>query len=233
MANSNTNGYKAEGSTARSFSQLYAVKINDESEANAQRAVGKVSLGVRIGQTYRDWNIGSFRETGNTYDLALAGHGFFKLSMTDKSGTEHIRYTRDGSFSVDTSGYLVTKDGDFVLDDGDNKIQIPAKQGTPSIDQTGRITIDGKEIAKIGVTDFEDYNYLQKYGENMFDAVEGATTKGCTSNIQQGVIETSNVNIVDEMVNMISVTRAYETNQKVIQTADNMLDKAVNTVGRL
>ena len=156
MANSNTNGYKAEGSTARSFSQLYAVKINDESEANAQRAVGKMSLGVRIGQTYRDWSSGSFRETNNTYDFAISGQGFFKLSMTDRSGTEHIRYTRDGSFTTDVNGYLVTKDGDYVLDDNNGKIQIPAGNGIPAVDESGRITVDGKEVAKIGLTDVED-----------------------------------------------------------------------------
>lgn len=131
MANADTNGYKAEGTTSRAFSQVYGVKINDESEANTQRAIGKMSLGVRIGQSYRNWSTGSFRETGNTYDFALSGNGFFTISMTDKSGEEHIRYTRDGAFTITSDGYLVTKDGDFVLDDSGSKIQLPTDQGEP------------------------------------------------------------------------------------------------------
>ena len=233
MANSNTNAYKAEGSTARAFSEVYGVKINDDTEANAQRGIGKMSLGVRIGETYRNWQTGSFRETGNTYDFALSGDGFFTISMTDKSGQEHIRYTRDGSFISTADGYLVTKDGDYVLDDSGEPIQMPTDQGVPVVDEDGNLTVNGEQIAKIGIVDFEDYDYLEKYGENLYDAVDGATQKKSTAGILQGVIETSNGSIVDEMVNMISVTRAYETNQKMIQTVDNMLDKAVNTVGRL
>lgn len=95
------------------------------------------------------------------------------------------------------------------------------------------ITVNGEKIATLGVTDFEDYNYLEKYGENQFDAVDGAVQKAFTGNVEQGLIETSNVNIVDEMVNMIAVTRSYETSQKMIQTVDGLLDKAVNTVGRV
>lgn len=234
MANADTNGYKAEGTTSRAFSQVYAVKINDESEANTQRGIGPMSLGVRIGQTYRDWSSGSFNQTDNTYDLALAGNGFFTISMTDKSGQEHIRYTRDGAFTITSDGYLVTKDGDFVLDDGGSKIQIPTNQGAMVVDQDGNISVDGQAIAKLGLTDFEDYNYLEKYGENQFDAVEGATKKTFTSTVNQGMLETSNVNIVDEMVNLINVTRSYESNQKMIQTFNNsVLEKAVNTIGKV
>ncbi len=233
MANSDTNGYKAEGTTSRAFSQVYGVKINDDSEAYTQRAIGKMSLGVRIGQTYRDWRVGNMRETGATYDFALTDRGFFTISMTDKSGQEHIRYTRDGAFTITSDGYLVTKDGDFVLDDGGSKIELPIDEGKPVVDSMGTIRVNGEEIARLGVVDFEDYNYLEKYGENQFDTVNGAVQKAYEGVVEQGLIETSNVNIVDEMVNMITVTRAYETNQKMIQTADSMIDKAVNTVGRL
>ena len=233
MANANTNAYKAEGSTARAFSQVYGVKINDDSEVYTQRGIGKMSLGVRIGETYRNWNTGSFRETGNTYDFALSGDGFFTVLMTDKSGQEHIRYTRDGAFTVTADGYLVTKDGDYILDESGETIQLPTDQGKPVVDEYGNITVNGEEIAKLGIVDFEDYDYLEKYGENLYDAIGGATKKDSSASVLQGVIETSNVSIVDEMVNMIAVTRSYETNQKMIQTVDGMLDKAVNTVGRL
>lgn len=233
MANADTNGYKTEGTTSRAFSQVYGIKINDQSEANIQRSIGKMSLGVRIGQTYRDWSTGNFKTTDNTYDFALTGNGFFKVNMTDKEGKVHTRYTRDGSFTTTSDGYLVTKDGDYVLDDGGGKIQMPTTGSKPSVDNLGNITVDGKQIARIGITDFEDYSYLKQYGENQFDAVDGAKEKDYKGGIEQGLIETSNVNVVKEMVNMIAVTRAYETNQKAIQTIDSALDKTVNQVGRL
>lgn len=233
MANADTNGYKAEGATSRAFSQVYAIKIHDDSEAYTQRAVGKMSLGVKIGESYRDWSSGSFKETGNDYDFAIAGKGFFTISMTDKSGTEHIRYTRDGSFTITSDGYLVTKDGDFVLDEAGSKIQLPTDQGEPTVTEDGVITVNHQVIATLGLTDFEDYNYLEQYGENLFDVVPGGTKKAFEGTVEQGVIETSNISIVDEMVNMISVTRQYESNQKMIQTVDSMLDKAVNTIGKV
>lgn len=233
MANADTNGYKAEGTTSRAFSEVYAVKIHDDSEAYTQRGIGKMSLGVRIGESYRDWSNGSFKETGNTYDLAIAGKGFFTISMTDKSGTEHIRYTRDGSFTITSDGYLVTKDGDFVLDDRGSKIKLPTDQGDPVVDKDGSITIHGEKVAQLGFTDFEDYNYLKQYGENQFDLVDGGQTKAFSGSVEQGIIEASNISMVDEMVNMIAVTRSYESSQKMMQTVDSLLDKAVNTIGRV
>ncbi len=233
MANANTNGYKAEGTSSRAFSKVLGIKINDDSEAYLQRSFGKMSLGVKIGESYRDWSTGSFRVTDNVYDFAIAGDGFFTISMTDRSGTEHIRYTRDGAFTITPDGYLVTKDGDFVLANDGSRIQLPTDQGNPSVDGSGNITFNNEYIATLGMVDFEDYDYLEQYGENQFDAVEGATFKPFSGSIEQGVIETSNVNIVDEMVNLIAVTRQYESNQKMIQTVDNIMDKAVNTIGRV
>ena len=81
--------------------------------------------------------------------------------------------------------------------------------------------------------DFEDYDYLEKYGENMYQEVEGATPKEATASVTQGFLETSNVNVILEMVEMITITRAYESNQKVIQAIDETLDKAVNSVGAI
>lgn len=233
MANADTNGYKAEGSTSRAFSQVLGVKIHDDSEAYTQRGIGKMSLGVRIGETYRDWSSGSFKTTGNTYDLAIAGNGFFTISMTDKSGNTHTRYTRDGSFAITPDGHLTTKDGDYVLDDGGQPVVLPTDGEKPVVDKDGTITVNGQYIAKLGLADFEDYDYLKQYGENQFDAVDGATQKNAECTVEQGMIESSNISIVDEMVNMITVTRNYESGQKMIQTVDSLLDKAVNTVGRL
>jgi flagellar basal-body rod protein FlgG len=171
---------------------------------------------------------GNFNQTGNQYNMALAGDGFFTISMTDKSGTEHIRYTRDGDFTVTTDGYLVTKDGDYVLGEGNSRIQIPgADTATISVNSLGEIYEDNNYIATLQLVDFDSYDYLSSYGENMYDAVDGATMKDADATVTQGYLEMSNVNMVTEMVDMITITRSYETNQKMMQTIDSTLEKAV------
>lgn len=232
MANSATYGYKAEGATAQSFADVYAVKIKDASEYFVNKRLGGMSMGAQIGETYTDYSQGSFHETENTYDLALEGNGFFSISFTNKAGETSIKYTRDGSFTVNTDGYLVTKDGDFVLGNGNAPIRIDTNT-TVRIDTLGNIYQDGALVNRLAVTDFTDYNYLEKYGENMYNLVEGGTNQDSTARVRQGFIEQSNVNIVSEMVDMIQITRAYETNQKVIKTIDGTLDKSVNSVGKL
>lgn len=232
MANSATNGYKAEGATAQSFADVYAVKIKDASEYMVNKRLGTMSMGAQIGETYTDYAQGSLRETGNTYDIGLEGNGFFSVSFTSKNGQTSTKYTRDGSFTVNTQGFLVTKDGDFVLGNGNAPIKIDTNT-TVNMDSLGNIYQDGKVVNRLAITDFTDYNYLEKYGENLYNAVQGAVTQAPTARVRQGYLEASNVNVVSEMVNMIQVTRAYETNQKVITTIDATLDKAVNTVGKL
>lgn len=232
MANSATNGYKAEGATAQSFADVYAVKIKDASEYFVNKRLGGMSMGAQIGETYTDYSQGSFKETGNTYDIALEGNGFFSISFTNKAGVTSTKYTRDGSFTVNMQGFLVTKDGDFVLGNGNAPIRV--NTNTPvTIDTLGNIFQEGTLVNRLAVTDFTDYNYLEKYGENLYDLVQGGTAQASTARVRQGFIESSNVNIVSEMVNMIQITRAYETNQKVITTIDTTLDKAVNQVGKV
>lgn len=234
IANSNTTGYKKMGVTSQSFSQELAVRVDDDSDGYLVKGIGDVSLGVKIGETYTDFSQGGFRETGNAYDVALEGDGFFTISTTDKSGTEHIRYTRDGSFTVTRDGYLVTKDGDYVLAEGGNRIQIPnANLVKISVNQAGEIYSGNTYVAKLQLVDFQSYDALSSYGENMYEAVDGAVQTQADATVNQGYLEMSNVNMVTEMVDMIAVTRAYETNQKMVQTIDQTLDKAVNEIGRL
>ena len=95
------------------------------------------------------------------------------------------------------------------------------------------ITADGVVLDTISLIDFTDYDYLKKFGDNLYEPVEGATTMEAAGAIEQGYTEQSNVNVVSEMVNMIAITRAYEANQKIIKTVDTMLDKSVNSVGKL
>ena len=235
MANADTTGYKKIDVTAQSFDRQLAIKINDATEGpDLIRGIGGVTLGVKIGETYVDMSQGNFRQTEDLYNFALSGNGFFTISTTDKSGTEHIRYTRDGDFTVTRDGYLVTKDGDFVLGDGGNRIQIPdANLVEISVNQMGEIYSGNTYVSKLQIVDFENYDYLSSYGENMYEAVNGATIVGSDATVNQGYLEMSNVNMVTEMVDMIAVTRAYETNQKMMQTVDQTLDKAVNNIGNV
>ena len=235
MANANTTGFKKVDVTAQSFDRQLAVKIDDETiGVNLKQGIGGVNPGVKIGETYYDMSQGGFRQTQDQYNLALSGNGFFTISTTDKSGTEHIRYTRDGDFTVTKDGFLVTKDGDYVLAEGGNRIQIPdANIVKVSINTLGEIYSDTTYVAKLQLTDFENYEALSSYGENMYEAVDGATMREADATVQQGYLEMSNVNMVTEMVDMIAITRAYETNQKMIQTIDKALDKAVNEIGRV
>lgn len=293
LANAATTGYKKEGSTSQAFDSVLAYKIKDRTVGARSQRIGTMNLGVKIGENYTDYTQGAFRNTDNTYDVAISGNGFFKVQFTSKSGKTSTKYTRDGSFTLNVDGYLVTKDGDYVLDKNDRRIRLdPLKtarideQGTIfqegrvlatinlqnysdynsfrrsadgylvrdngqyvidvngqripinsmndlTIDDEGRIYTGSSEVATIGLQDFEDYNYLEHYGENYYQPVEGYRFRNATGQIVEGYLEASNVQVVSEMVEMISVTRTYESNQKIIQTIDGTLDKAVNQLGNV
>ncbi|MBE5864626.1 MAG: flagellar hook-basal body protein [Lachnospiraceae bacterium] len=233
LANASTVGYKKEGSTSQSFDDVLTVKIKDASVglANVQRT-GVRNPGVKIGENYTDFAQGSFRETGNTYDMALEGEGFFAIEFTNKAGETSTMYTRAGQFTLNKDGYLVTQEGDYVLDANNKRIKLNTlKDADITVD--GRISQDGKVIAQIQVADFKDYDYLEKYGETYYRPIEGAELTEGTASVRAGYLEMANVQVVSEMVNLISITRAYESNQKIIQTYDGSLDIAVNQLGRL
>ncbi len=232
LANSTTIGYKKEGATSQSFDTLLAYKLKDISDApNIPRRIGMNNPGVKIGENYTDYSQGSFKITDNTYDLALSGDGFFTIEFTNKSGETSTMYTRDGSFAIDEEGYLLTSNGDFVI--GSNgHIKVDPTKGA-SIDSMGRIMQDGRLVDTIQLTDFEDYDYLEKYGENLLKPVEGATFRDANAKVYSGYLEMSNVNIVTEMVDLIAITRQYEANQKVIKSIDETLEIAATQIGRL
>lgn len=232
LANSATVGFKKEGVTTQSFDEQLAIKIKDKSEPGVERKIGNMSLGVKIGEVYTDYNGGSLRETENTFDMAIDGEGFFQVSVTDKAGEEHLRYTRAGSFHMTKDGEVVDSDGNH-LQGASGNIEVPTDAGEIVVDVDGSIYADGELVDKINLYDFEDKNYLKKYGEVFYEPVEGAVEAPATGLIRQGYTEQSNVNVVSEMVNMIAITRAYEANQKVIQSVDQTLDQAVNSVGRV
>lgn len=233
LANASTVGYKKEGSTSQSFDDILTVKIKDRSvgEMNVQRT-GINNPGVKIGENYVDHSQGSFRITDNTYDLALGGEGFFAVEFTSKGGETSTMYTRAGQFALNKEGYLVNEDGDYVLDENNRHIQLDTLTDA-SIDKTGTIYQEGNRIAKIQVIDFENYDYLEKYGETYFRPVEGARIINSLATVNSGYLEMSNVQTVTEMVNLISITRAYESNQKIMQTYDESLGIAVSQLGKI
>ena len=233
LANASTVGYKKEGSTSQSFDDVLTVKIKDQSVGmrNAQK-IGIKNPGVKIGENYTDYSQGSFRITGNTYDLALSGEGFFAIEFTNKAGETDTKYTRAGQFTLNKDGYLVTEEGDYVLDTQNRRIRLNTLIDS-SITDDGTIDQNGQAMAKIQVTDFADYDYLEKYGETYYQPIQGAQTIASNAQVKSGYLEMANVQIVSEMVNLISITRAYESNQKVVQTIDDTLDVAVNQIGRV
>ena len=232
LANSATVGYKKEGVTSQSFDEHLAVKIRDASVDWRKEKIGTLSLGVKIGEVYTDYKDGSLRETGNTFDFAIDGDGFFAVSYTNKDGVTSTQYTRAGQFTVTNEGYVVDPDGNHLMANG-GFLQIPVDAGEVRVDLSGGVYADGQYIDTITLTDFEDYDYLKKFGEPRCFPVNGAREKEASGMIRQYYTEQSNVNVVSEMVNMITITRAYEAGQKVIQTIDGTLEQAANSIGRV
>ncbi|MCR5248985.1 MAG: flagellar basal-body rod protein FlgF [Lachnospiraceae bacterium] len=236
LANADTTGFKKEGLSSQTFETVLVDKIRDDSEPpRTARRIGEANPGVKIGESYVDWSEGSFQVTEIPLDLAIGGKGFFTVEFTNKAGDKATFYTRDGNLQLTTDGYLVTTDGDYVLGGlnggAPGRIKLDPTQEI-TIDQQGYIFQDGKAVSQIKLTDFEDYNFLEHYGENYYYPVDGATEVEATGKLFQGYLETSNVSVVSEMVEMISVSRQYEANQKVIQTYDTSLQTATQ-LGRL
>ena len=233
LANASTIGFKKEGSTSEAFKDIFAYKLKDSSVGlrNAQR-IGIGNPGVKIGENYTDYTQGSYRITDNTYDLALSGDGFFAVEFANKAGETSTKYTRAGNFTLNQQGDLVTKDGDFVLDTNNRHIRLNTLIDA-EISDNGAISQNGTVVARIQIADFSDYNYLEKFAETYYQPVEGAELTNSSATVESGVLEMSNVQTVSEMVNLISITRAYESNQKIMQTYDQSLEIAVNQLGKL
>ena len=229
LANSATVGFKKEGATSQSFKDMLTIKVRDD---HGDSYIGNMNLGVKIGEIYTDYTQGSVRETGNTYDMAIDGSGFFTISYTDANGNTSTRYTRAGEFMITKEGYVVTSEGQHLMGESD-WLQVPVDAAEVVIDTDGTVYADGTAVDVVKLTDFEDYDYLKKFGETMYQPVQGAVEKEATGSILQGYTEQSNVNVVSEMVNLINITRAYEANQKVIKAMDDLLQIDVSSVGKV
>lgn len=232
LANSATIGYKEENVTSQAFKEMLTYKIKDRSNGFVDTAIGSMSLGVKIGETYVNWDQGSLRQTENTYDLALQGKGFFTVRVTNKNGEDKTCYTRNGVFQCTAEGYIVDNEGNH-LQGSSGDLQVPTDAAKIVVSRNGDVYADDVYVDTIQITDFEDYNYLEQYGDNFYVAVNGAAIKDAEFSIEQGYTEQSNVNVVDQMVDMITITRAYEAGQRMIQTQDSLMSHSVNEVGKV
>ena len=203
-------------------------------------SIGLLGLGDYIDEIAVDYEQGALETTGNTFDLAIAGQGFFTVQTP-----AGVRYTRNGAFFKNQNGVLQDIRGYNLLDTNGNAITIPANVPQSRIVVTGDGTISvtnpngqNQQIAQIQLVQFANRFQIQKQGDNLFYAVTDnngnvAQPQQATGEIIQGVLEKSNVEIVREMVELIHNHRMYEANAKAVITQDTMLEASVNKVGAL
>jgi flagellar basal-body rod protein FlgF len=233
MANAATTGYKKDTVVYESFPEVLTKRIHDtRSRLNPSGMPGPVSLGSDVGEIFTYFGQGQLVSTSNNSDLAIddSNSAFFTVLGVDKEGNEREYYTRDGSFIVGTGNMLMTSDG-YVVMGLDGPIVLRGDSFTLTPD--GSIIQDEEVVGSLLIREFADPNTLRKIGQNLFQATDQTEEQPFTGTVRQGYLEQSNVDIVKEMVNMITVMRAYETNQKILQAADSTLERAVNQIGAL
>jgi flagellar basal-body rod protein FlgG len=236
LANVNTNGFKKVRVDFQDLLYQTIRPAGSSTDQNTQVPTGiQVGHGSRVADTQRIFTQGNFRLTENPLDLVIEGDGFFRVQLSD--GTDV--YSRDGSFTLDENGQLVNSDGYFLQP----AINVPAdateiavgKDGTVSVKIAGQT--DSQQVGQILLTDFINPAGLKAVGQNLFipttasgPAIESTPGQDGLGQINSGFLESSNVSVVEELVQLIIGQRAYEVNAKVVQTADEMLQTANNIV---
>jgi flagellar basal-body rod protein FlgG len=233
LANISTNGFKK---SRAEFEDLMYQTQKDPGQATGMNAISptgvQTGLGVKTGAIQKDFSHGSSIVTKNPFDLQIEGSGFFQIQTGDGVG-----YTRDGAFKRDPQGRLADRNGNLLQPE----ITIPADAAGVDISSTGEVKIimglnDAPQtVGQIDIVNFVNPAGLRSVGKNLFMQTSASgqpitTRPGLqgTGFLAQGQVEGSNVNIAEEMVNMITAQRAYETNSKAIQAADQMLQTVNN-----
>jgi flagellar basal-body rod protein FlgG len=229
LANVSTNGFKRARAVFEDL--LYQTLRQPGASSSAQTQIPsglQIGTGVRPIATERNFTQGGLTQTGNSLDIAIQGEGFFQIQLPD--GT--LGYTRDGAFQKDSQGQIVTANGYPVSP----ALTIPSNALSISIGTDGVVTVlqSGSptpvQVGQIQLASFVNTGGLQSMGQNLY--LETASSGTATPNtpgtngvglLNQGYVETSNVNVVEELVNMITTQRAYEINSRAIQTSDQML----------
>ena len=236
LANVNTTGFKRDRAV---FEDLIYQTIRQPGASSSQDTELPSGLtlgtGVRVVATEKLHTQGNLSQSSNELDMAVQGRGFFEVLLPDGSSA----YTRDGAFQLDSQGQMVTASG-YLLQPG---ITVPANTIKMTVGTDGTITAVSAgnptptQIGTIQLVDFVNPTGLQPRGENLFvETISSGTPQPGTPGLNgigsviQGALETSNVNVVEEMVNMIETQRAYEINSKAIETADEMLRFVTNNL---
>ena len=271
LANAATTGYKKDVAVHREFENMLIRRMYDSDNGsnyggapisglldtdsgdvtkfkgfqvnqNSSPEVGQLGLGDYIAEIAVDHSQGAFESTGNAFDLAIAGEGFFTVQTPNG-----IRYTRNGAFFRNQDGVLQDIRGYNVLDRQGTQITIPAdvSDSRIAVSADGSIHINGQLMTKVAgeeqnavpvqlqIVQFDNRLAVQKQGDNLYAAVNNAQPQPATGEVMQGMLEKSNVEIVREMVELIHNHRLYEANAKAVTTQDTMLDASVNQIGRL
>ena len=231
LANVSTNGFKRQRAVFEDL--MYQTLRQPGAQSSEQTTLPsglQIGTGVRPVATERLHSQGNLSQTDNSRDVAIKGQGFFQVQQPD--GT--LAYTRDGSFQVDQNGQLVTSSGFQVVP----AITIPANATKLTIgrDGSGRVNQQGQsattQVGQLTLTTFINDAGLESVGENLYQETEssGAPTESTpglngAGMLYQGYVETSNVNVAEELVNMIQTQRAYEINSKAVTTSDQMLQR--------
>ena len=233
IANVSTYGFKKGRAE---FEDLVYHNLKDPGQASGLNSITptgvQTGLGVRTAAVQKDFTMGQSVTTKNPLDIQIEGTGFFQVRTPDGD----IAFTRDGSFKKDGNGRIVDKNGNSLIPD----ITIPQESIALEISPAGEVRsvsglAESQVIGQIDIANFINPAGLKNVGRNLFipTAASGQPSQARPGTsgmgfLSQGEVESSNVNIVDEMVNMITAQRAYETNSKVIQTSDQMMQTAVN-----
>jgi flagellar basal-body rod protein FlgG len=231
LANVATSGYKKSHAVFEDLMYQTLRQTGASAGEQAQLPTGlQVGLGVRTVATARQFTQGNLQQTGNHLDVAIKGNGFFQVQMAD--GT--TGYTRDGSFQLSATGQLVTNNGLTVQP----SLTIPANAQSVTIaaDGTVSVALPGQAapqtVGQLTIASFVNPAGLEPRGQNLFSETAASGTPNAAApgadglgNLAQGFLETSNVNVVEELVTMIQTQRAYELNSKAISTSDQMLQR--------
>ena len=230
LANMNTTAYMRRRTEFHDliYQDLRRVGTTSSDAGTVIPSGAQLGLGVKLAAVYRIHEQGNLEATDNTFDMAIQGKGFFQITLP----TGGTAYTRDGTFQLDANGQIVTHDG-YTLQPG---ITIPNNAVDVTINQSGEVLakIEGQvsfsNVGQIQIANFANEAGLQAEGNNLLTETpaSGSATTGSPGSlgfgsILQGFLETSNVNAVEEISNLISAQRAYEMNSKVIQTSDEMM----------
>ncbi|MBN9430333.1 MAG: flagellar basal-body rod protein FlgG [Burkholderiales bacterium] len=231
LANVATSGYKRSHAVFEDLLYQNMRQAGGQQSQQNQLPTGlQLGTGVRPVATARIFTQGNLQQTGNVYDIAINGNGFFNVQLPDGS----TAYTRDGSFRIDATGQLVTSNGmpmtpPIVIPPNALSVTVGA-DGIVSVTQAGQA--NPVQVGQIQLTTFANPAGLDPMGQNLFleTAASGTPTVGGPGTngigvLNQGYVETSNVNVVEELVAMIQTQRAYEINSKAIQTSDQMLGR--------